>query len=159
MTVSREPSRTGLGLTAVASLLGAVGTLLVWSGIALAGAAVAVFGVYRCSRRLLAVGVGVVFAGLVGAATSGVPNALLLLGAIGAVLAWDVGENAISVAEQLRAAARTQRLELVHAAMSTLVASFFGVSAYVVFLLGPVGPTIAILCVVLGAVIVLSILQ
>ena len=154
MNVEREPSRVGLGLTAGAGLLAAAGALLAGSGVTLLGAAVAVAGVYRCSRLLLGVGVLGLFLGVFAAAVSGVPTGLVALSMSGTVLAWDVGENAISVADHLRERADTTRIEVVHAATSGLVVGFFALGAYVVFLLADAGqPATAIALLFVGAAV------
>lgn len=73
------------------------------------------------SRRAVAVGTGVVFVGVVLSGVLGNPSPLLVLGAIAAVLAFDFGENAFSVGNQLSAETDTVRGELVHAAASVIV--------------------------------------
>lgn len=157
VSLDRDPSRTGLGLTAAASLLGAAGTLLAGGGIALVGVPLSVGGVYRCSRRLLAAGVLVLAGGLVAAGVGGVPPWLVLVGATGAALTWDVGDNAISLAEQLRADARTERIEMVHAAASALVAGVFALGGYAVFALSTGGqPSVALALLVIGAALALG---
>lgn len=154
MSVDRDPSRIGLGLTAAAGSLAVAGTLLAAGGVTLLGVAVSVAGVYRCSRRLLGVGVLALFVGVFAASTTGVPVGLVVLGMIGTTLAWDVGENAISVAEQLRNRARSTRVEAVHAASSGLVAGFFGLGTYIVYLLSAGGqPVAAVVLLFVGAVV------
>lgn len=154
MNVDRQPSRVGLGLTAAAGLLGVAGTLLSAGGAAIVGTLVAVAGVYRCSRRVLGGGVALLFVGVFAAAVTGVQPGLVALGMMGTVLTWDYGEHAISVAEQLREHARTTRVEVVHAAASGLVAGFFGLGAYIVFLLSAGGqPIFAIVLLLAGATI------
>lgn len=154
MNVERRPSRVGLGLTAAAGLLGVAGTLLSAGGTALVGSLVAVAGVYRCSRRVLGGGVALLFVGVFAASVTGVQPGLVVLGMVGTVLTWDLGENAISAAEQLREHAATTRIEVVHAATSGLVAGFFGLGAYIVFLLSAGGqPVFAIVLLLAGAVI------
>lgn len=73
------------------------------------------------SRRAVAVGTGVVFVGVVLSGVLGNPSPLLVLGAIAAVIAFDLGENAFSLGNQLSAETDTVRGELVHAAASVIV--------------------------------------
>lgn len=157
MSVEREPSRVGLGLTAAASLLGAAGTLGAGAGVALLAVPLSVGGVYRCSRRLLIAGVAVLFVGLVAASTAGVPPWLVLVGSAGTVLTWDLGDHAVSLADQLRAEGRRERVEVVHAAASTLVVGAVAVAGYAVFALSTGGqPSLALALLVIGAVIALA---
>lgn len=87
---------------------------------AVVGGAVLVAGVLRASRRLVAGGAAVLFLGVLGGALRGDPLLSLLGGAL-AVVAWDVGEHAIGVGEQLGADSPTRRLEVTHAAASAIV--------------------------------------
>ena len=66
------------------------------------------------SASLAALVVGVVLSGVFHR-TSAV---VLLTATVGAVVAWDVAENGISLGEQLRTDAETRRVELVHAGSS-----------------------------------------
>ena len=163
MTVEREASRVGLGLTAGASVVAAVTALALGGGVGLLGVPIAVAGVYRTSRTLLGVGVLALFVGLLAAATTGVPRGLegiIALSMAGALLTWDIGENAISVAEQLRARAKTERIEVVHAASSALVAAFFTTGAFIVFWLSAGGqPGIALALLVFGALVAILTLR
>ena len=82
-------------------------------------------------RTLVTVGAGLLFVGVV---TSGVVRGAseiqLLLAGVATVLAWDLGEQAVSLGGQVGRRARTRRAELVHAG-GTLVA---GVAIVVVAL-------------------------
>lgn len=74
------------------------------------------------SRTLVKLGVGCVFLTVVLAAFFRSAGVTALLGAtVASVVAWDAGEHAIGVGEQLGRAATTWRLELVHVAASALV--------------------------------------
>lgn len=157
MTVEREPSRVGLGLTAGASIVAAVAALALGGGVGLLGVPIAVAGVYRTSRLVLGVGVLALFVGVLAASTTGVARGLegiIALSMAGTLLTWDLGENAISVAEQLRARAKSDRIQLVHAAASGLVAAFFTTGAFIVFWLSAGGqPGIALVLLVFGALV------
>lgn len=155
MTAERTPSREGLVLTVLASLLATTGSALGGSVVALVGIPVAALGVRRTARWILAVGVAVLFAGVVSAALVGGDPAFVLLAMVGAVLTWDVGENAISMANQTRAGA-SGRAEVVHAAMVGSVTLTISVVGYVVFLFASGGqPGFALSLLVFGTVLVL----
>ena len=74
------------------------------------------------SRALVKLGTATVFAAVV---VSGVFQSVsvstLLLAGVAAVVAWDAGENAINVGEQLGRAADTSRVELLHVGASAAV--------------------------------------
>lgn len=160
VNVDREASRIGLGLTAAASLLAALVAAPGSVGLSLVGVPLAVGGVYRLSRRLLGVGVAALFVGVVLAGVSGLAPGPVVLAMLGVVLTWDLGEHAIGSAEQLRESADSERVEVIHAAASGLVASFFGLGGYIVFLLSAGGqPEIALGLLLLGAVVALTALR
>jgi len=101
--------------------------------VALPGVALVGGGALRGSTRLVSLGGlaltgGVVLAGLAG----GGPEALLL-GALGALLAWDVAEHGIGIGEHLGREARTARVELVHAAVTLLIGAVAAGVGYAVY--------------------------
>lgn len=156
MTHEYEPSRTGLALTAAVGLVGAVSTLLggVWLG--LLGVLLAAAGVYQGSRGTLGAGVVVLFGGVVVAGLLAVPAVALVPAMIGTVLAWDIGENAITVGEQFPEAAETWRGEMLHATVSTIVVTAFGVSVFAVYTMSTGGyPLAAVTLAVVGSLVVL----
>ncbi|WP_089872096.1 DUF7519 family protein [Halogranum rubrum] len=106
-----EPSDVGVR---VWLLVGTVAAFLV---------AVAVVPVVdRWSRRLLKVGASILFVSvLLGGLVSLGPLSTLLVGAVAALLVWDVGEHAIGLGEQLGRTAPTTRVELTHLAASLFV--------------------------------------
>ena len=137
--VDRSPARTSQLLAVVAGSV-AIGTAALAStngGLAaVAGVLLVGGGVVRGSRRLVTVGsfvalVGVLFGGL-----NAAPPELLLPGTIATVLMWDFDEQAINVGEQLGREADTERLELTHAAASTIVAVAAGGVGYGIYLAG-----------------------
>ncbi|MDS0279879.1 hypothetical protein NDI85_19020 [Halomicroarcula sp. S1AR25-4] len=74
------------------------------------------------SRSLVKLGTGGLFACVVLAGLFRTADVTLLLGtAVGTIVAWDVGEHAIGVGEQLGRRATTWRLEATHAVGTALV--------------------------------------
>lgn len=124
--------------------LGALGVVLIAAGV-LRGARAAV-----TVGALLAVG-GVLAAGLASAPVPG-----LLVGTAAAVLAWDLGEQAINVGEHLGRVASTRRLELVHAANGTLVAVAGIAVGYGIFLVAAGRQPVPALVVLLAAGLALA---
>ncbi|SEP30646.1 hypothetical protein SAMN04487948_14017 [Halogranum amylolyticum] len=93
----------------------------------------------RRSRQLLKVGsVLLFFSVLLGGLVALGPLSTLLVGAVAALLVWDLGENAVAVGEQLGRNAPTRRLELTHLAASLLVG---GVAVIAGLLVSDVGTT------------------
>jgi hypothetical protein len=91
---------------------------------------------------------GVLLAG----AQGGGPEALVL-GLLGTVVAWDVGEHAVGLGEQLGREATTTRSELVHAAASLAVGAAGATLGYGVFLVAAGGqPTTALVFLLIGVV-------
>jgi hypothetical protein len=106
------------------------------------------------SRRWVSLGamsifVGILIVGALGAAT--VP--MLLISGVMTLVAWDVGQHAITVGEQFGRTVPTRRGELVHAASSTIVGVLGAGASYGVYVLGAGGqPALAVVLLVLGAV-------
>lgn len=154
--MSATYSRTGVALTAAAGVVGAVPTLV--SGVWLGAVALplAVGGVHEGSRRLLGTGVATLFGSVVVASFIGTPLVALVPAMVGTVVLWDVGENAISVSEQVGAAGVAWRGQLLHAAVSTAVVAGFATAVTLVYRVSTGGyPLLAVTLLVVGAVIVL----
>jgi len=159
--VDRSPARLSSSLATVAAgvavttsaPLSAFGLPLGVGGFAVFVVALFVNG----SRALLWLGTVGIFAGaLVTGATAAAPSGLLLTSVAAMVVAWDVGQNAIGVGEQLGRNAPTWRVELVHAAASTAVAALVAGVAYAVFLAGTGGQPVLALLLLLGAGLLLT---
>jgi hypothetical protein len=98
----------------------------------------------------------VLFGSVVVAGLLSAPAVALVVAMVGAVLAWDVGENAITVGEQFPETARTWRGELIHAIVSTIVVTVFAIGAFAVYTVSTGGyPLAAVALVVVGALVVL----
>lgn len=138
-----------LGFGSVGALAaGAVGTVV------LAG------GLYAASRRLVALAGAAFLLGVLLAGGRGAAPEPLLVAALGAVLAWDLGEFALGVGEQLGREADTARLTLVHAASDLLVGVVGAGAIYGVFLATRGGqPASAVVFLLLGVVVLVAALR
>lgn len=150
--VDHSPTRLSGGLS-----VGAGGVAVAAAGTS-AGAAIGVLGLvllaggaFRGSRRAVTIGALAAFAGVTVAGTMGAGPEPMLIGTAAAVLAWDFGEQAINLGEQLGQRARTRNAELVHAANSTLVAVAGIAVGYGLFLVAAGGQPMTALVVLLAA--------
>jgi len=115
-----DDSPTRLGVALSLSLAG-VATLALVAGsptgviAGVLGTALLAPGLLRGQRRLVDLAAAVLVVGVAVVGVEGASPVPLVVAAGASVAAWDVGENAISVGEQLGRAADTRRAELVHA--------------------------------------------
>lgn len=122
--VERSPARTsswfavGSGAVVVLSC-GIWG----WSSavLSLVGMGALLAGLYRASREPLGVALACFTLAGITATALGAPIEVVLVAVVAAVLAWDTGERAVTLGEQLGRAAVTTRIEVVHAAATSLV--------------------------------------
>lgn len=112
-------------------------------------------GVVRGSRGWLAVGGMGLFAGMLLAGLIETSPVFPLVGTAATLIAWDVGEHAIGVGEQLGREADTRRQELAHAGLSVCVGGIGLGTALVVARLPAVRFPAPALLVGLGATFVL----
>lgn len=150
------PARASGGLAVAAAGLsvaaaGAAGAPLGATGVVLVGA-----GVHRGHRGAVTLGALLVVGGVLAAGLASTPTPGLLLGTAAAVLAWDLGEQAINVGEHLGRTASTRRLELVHAATGTLVAVVGIAVGYGLFLVAAGRQPVPALVVLVAAALVLA---
>lgn len=161
--IDRSPTHLSAALAASAAAVSA-GTSALASPLGLAVAAagflLVLLGVVRGSRRSVTLGAAALLAAaLVGGVVSAVPH-LLLPGVMATALAWDFGEQAINVGEQLGREADTTRLEVTHAAGSTVVAVGAGGLGYAIYLGSSGGqPMTALVFLLLAAVVLTSALR
>ena len=157
--VDHAPARASavLSIGALGTAVATVGLLGVPVGtlVAVAGVPFLLYGVLRGSRRGVSLGAFAVFGGVVLAGIVGAPPGPLLVGTAATVIAWDLGEQAINVGEQLGREARTVRGELVHAASGTVVGGLAIAAGYGVFALATGGQPLAALVLLLVAAIAL----
>lgn len=156
--VDRSPARVSSMLAVVAGVVAVVATA--FSGLALAsgvgGLVCLAAGVRRGSRRALGIGTAGLFGGVLLAGLAGAPTAALLLAAVGVVIAWDVGENAITVGERMGDIAATQRAEIVHVSMSVIIGALAAAGGYLVYWVSTEGQPTAALVALLFAVVLLT---
>lgn len=135
VTVTHSPARTSAILATGAGVLAVItsATSVLAMGVGAFGLLGLITGLFVLgSKRATAVGTGVVFLGVVLSGVLGNPSPLLVLGAMAAILAFDFGENAFSVGNQLSTETETTRGELVHAAASVIAGTLIvGVGAIV----------------------------
>lgn len=155
-TLSAALAFGAAGVAGVAGL-GGSGLTVVFAPL---GAAFVAGGLWRRSRPTLAIGCAslvcaAVFTGFVG--TTPVRG---LATVAAAFVAWDVGENAIALTEQLGPRADTWRLEALHAAATTAVATAGVGLVYVAFTAATGGqPSTAVLLLSVGAMALLAALR
>lgn len=106
----------------------------------------------RGSRQYVSLGVtslfvGVLIVGILGAATP----LMLLVSLVGLMVAWDVGQHAVTIGEQVGRTAPTRRGELIHAAGTSVVGILAAGFAYGTYQLGSQGqPALAVILLVVG---------
>lgn len=161
-TFEAGPSSLGRGLTVAAGLLASVSLApaLPAVGVGVLATGALAYALRVRSGRVLGVGVATLVVALLLGGVLGTPAELLVIAAGATILAWDVGDNALGVGEQLGRTARTARLELVHAAASLAVAVVGAAVAYAVFgLAGGGRPVLAVVLLLLGATILVGVLR
>lgn len=101
----------------------------------LAGLGMLAAGLYVAEERMwVSVGAAGIFSGIILAGVlGGLTVELVLLSVISLMVAWDVGQNALSIGEHLTTATHVRRLQLVHAGMTAVVATMAGGLAYGVY--------------------------
>ncbi|WP_238392128.1 DUF7519 family protein [Halorussus amylolyticus] len=157
--IDRSPALLSAALSVSVAAISAGTTAFTSSvGLAVGGAGFVLVAaaVVRGSRRAVTLGATAL---LVGALAGGLTTALahlLLPGVIAAVLAWDFGEQAINVGEQLGREADTAQLEATHAAASTVVGVGGGGLGYAIYLGSSGGQPVTALVFLLVAVVVLT---
>lgn len=158
--IDRSPAVVSTSIAVAAGVVSLLGTALgasIGAAPAIAGLAVLGVGLVRGSRRAVTAGGTLLFGGVLVAGALGASPEPLVVGTLGAVMAWDVGENGISVGAQLGRAADTRRAELVHATASLFVGAVTASVGYGVYLGATSGqPLTALVFLLLGVVVLVS---
>ena len=122
--ITRAPTYLSSGLSLGAALVAAA-AMAVQSEIALlcclVGVAALGGGLVTGTQPFVTAGALGLLAGTIAGGIAGAPPLATLVAVTGAILAWDLGGTAIVLGEQLGREAPTARLELFHAAGSTVV--------------------------------------
>lgn len=113
-------------------------------------------GVLRGSRRATSLGAFALFVGVLVAGVLAAPVEPLLVGGTATVLAWDFGQQAVTLGDQLGRDVETARAEFAHAGASTAVGAVTAGGGYLVFELSAGGQPVAAVVFLLLAVIVLT---
>ncbi|WP_049947787.1 DUF7519 family protein [Candidatus Halobonum tyrrellensis] len=163
MTVTRRPPTAGVAAATAAAALTVAATALfavTAGGVAAAGFVLVLAGLLRPSGRLLGYGAaGQVLAVLL-AGVSGAGPGPLLVGGVGAALAWDLGDHALGLGEQLGRETDATRNVAVHAAASVAVGSVSAAVAFGVYTAAAGGqPLVALVFLLVGVVALASALR
>jgi hypothetical protein len=119
------------------------------------GTALVLVGIVRGSRGGVTVGcVGLLF-GALAAGVQDAPTVVMLFSVTASVLAWDTGQTAIDLGEQLGRGADTRRLELTHLFGSVAVGTVTAVVGYLALQIGTGGQPVSVLLGLLVAALLL----
>jgi hypothetical protein len=162
-TVDRSPARLGRVASVGAGLLALVSTgLYSWPALAAGslGLSLLLVGLVRGANGPVSGGAFSLFLGAVLAGAGGAPVLRTLVGVTAAVLAWDVGGNAIGVGAQLGREADTTRLEAVHVASSVAVGAAVAGAGFGLYRLGTgEQPTAVLVLLAVAAVLLVEALS
>ncbi|WP_317175772.1 DUF7519 family protein [Halomontanus rarus] len=107
-------------------------------------------------REWVTLGAGALFLSILVAGGFGTPVEFLLVSTISTLLAWDFGQNAISLGEQIGRHSRTKRNEVIHASASLVVALLSSAFGYLVYTNAGSGrPVASLTMLVLGVVLLI----
>ncbi|MDJ1431797.1 hypothetical protein [Halostagnicola sp. A-GB9-2] len=144
--LTRQPT-TLSGSVAVAGAVVAVLAAGIGSGYGLGigflGLATLAFGLIRGHRGAIDIGSLTIFVGVVVSGLQGESVELTVLATIGVVLAWDLGQDATDLGEQLGREAETRRLEAVHIISSILIGLVAATVGYGVYIFASDGQPVA----------------
>lgn len=155
----REIDRAPVGLSSVLAIAASAIAAVAASegntaGGALAGLGVVLIalGVLRGSRGAVHAAGLALLGGIVLGGSGDASELWILVATVAAVLAWDVGQNAIGLGEQLGRNADTARAELAHAAGTVTVGASTAGLAYVLYLFAGTNQPLSAIVVLLVAV-------
>jgi hypothetical protein len=148
-------SVVAVGAAVVAAVAVAFSSILLAVVVGTVSLLLFVLGLLSGYRLAVGVGAGVLFFGLVmGATFGGTGVEVLLVGVVATILAWDVGENAINLGEQVSRTAPTVRAEALHVAASATVGAVGAGLAYATYTTATGGkPLTALFALLLGVLL------
>lgn len=154
-----RPASSVAALAGGAVAILAVGIVgAVWAGAGLVGLALLGAGLLRESERLCSVGGVALLATVAAAGFAGLGPGFVLLGTLGAVVAWDAGTHGIGLADHLTAEGRGTRAELVHVGATLVVVSGIAGLVFAVTVFGDaIVTTSAVAVVLLVGVVLLAV--
>lgn len=106
-------------------------------------------------RRWVTLGAGALFLAILVSGGFGTPVELLLVSTVATVLAWDFGQNAISLGRHVGRHSPTRRNELFHGAFTAVVSGLAAAVGYTAYLVSDAGRSIAALAFLLLGVVFL----
>lgn len=118
--------------------------------VATIGVGAVIIGLTRGSRGVVLVGVTIQFGSVLVAALGALRFELVLVASLAVLFAWDFGEQAISIVEQLGVAGGGTRPLVVHAAGASLVGTLLFVGVYGLYRLAGNGQPVSALALLLG---------
>lgn len=157
--VDRSPAKLSATLAIVASAIAVVATAVanpLGAVVAAPGLLGVFYGVTRGSRRAVTIGSFALFAGAIAGPTLGTDSPAVLVAVAATVLAWDIGEHAINVGEQLGREADTRNGEITHAATSTVIGAGAAALGYLLYVSASGSKPLTALVLLLFAAIVLT---
>lgn len=136
-------SVAAIGAAVVAALtsapFGIMSIPLGFAGIALVG-----YGLYvKEERKWVSFGAASLVLAIIISGTLGAPLEFLLVSMIGTILAWDFGQNAIGLGQQIGRESETRRNELIHMSASLIVAGAAAALGYGVYALSAGGQPVS----------------
>jgi len=145
---------TGAAFAAAVALLAAAPTAATFGFL---GLVLVAAGASRASERALTYGTGVQTLGVAFAGFAGGGVEATLAAAVAVVIAWDLGDHALSLGADVGRNGRSRRNLLVHAAGTLVVGALTAGIAYGTYLAATGGqPIAALVFLLLGAVVVAS---
>lgn len=157
--IDRSPARLSATIAVVAALVSVLATAVagpLGAVVAAPGLLGVFFGVSRGSRRAVTLGSFLLFLGAIAGPSIGSDGPAVLVAVAATVIAWDLGEHAINVGEQLGREADTRNGEVTHAAASTVIGAGASALAYLLYISVSGGKPLTSLVLLLFAAIVLT---
>lgn len=151
-TVAVVPALVAVAVSVLAVAAGStIGLML--SG---PGAGAVALGAQNGNRRFVTLGAGLAFVGAVVGGATGLPLMLAMLAGVGAIVAYDTGEHAVSLGVDVGNRAAVTQSVLVHAAASVVVAALAGGIGYAIYAFGPASLPVTGLIALLAAAVFLT---